>query len=998
TVTDALPAAFTVIGMNGPGWSCTPSTKTCSRSDVLPAGQDYPAITLSVFVASNAPSSIINWAAVGGGGEANVNNDAAADPTSIDPASLSSDLTITKSHTGNFTQGQTGATYTLSVHNVGGAPTNGLVTVTDTLPASLTATSISGGVTWNCTLSPLQCTRSDVLFDGLSYPPITVTVDVAAGAPASVTNTAAVSGGGETNTGNDLANDPTTIVPNGTSVADLTISKSHTGNFSQGQHGAIYTLLVQNTGSGPTSGQVTVVDTLPPQGLAISDMHGANWACVPNTMTCTRSDALPPGGSYEAIQVVVDVATGAPPSVTNHASVSGGGETNVVNDSAADVTTIDPFSVGPDLTIAKSHSGNFGQGETAAAYKLTVTNAGGSATTGTVSVTDALPQSLTIRNMEGQGWTCVAATKTCTRSDPLNAGASYPDITLTADVAGNAPATVTNTATVSGGGENNTANDTASDPTTIIPPTAGNHAPFGIGDAVQLAQGGWASEIVGDKNIVDSVIDNDVDLDSGDAMHAVQVSNPAHGTLVFHVDGTFVYTNTDNATTDAFTYKACDLFACSAPTTVTITIGDNLDNHAPFAVGDAIEVVPHGVSTVVVGDSTSPSSVLDNDLDFDADALTATKLSDPAHGTVALQADGTFSYQNDPVDPATSDGFLYEVCDPHGACDLGIVTITIGNGPPNTPPTVVDDAVQVAPGQQADTLIGDLHVPASVLDNDTDADGEPLTAKASDLVSGSGTLVFHPDGTFVYDNDPANPATSDSVLYQACDARGACKAGLISITITSGALDRLPSAQNDAIDVAAHGTATSLVGGATRLTANDTDPDPGETAMLVAHVISAPTNGHVTIHADGTFAYVNDDPALGSDQFAYEACDPEGACDAATVVVTIDTTAPAVTCVLPTQVAVVGDTVNLDLAPLFAPPAGDTLTYGVTNPPPTLSIIGSLLGGTLNTAGTFISTLSANAVIGGGTASEDVEFQVLPVGDLLLRDGFDGGASGLPCQ
>ena len=49
----------------------------------------------------------------------------------------------------------------------------------------------------------------------------------------------------------------------------------------------------------------------------------------------------------------------------------------------------------------------------------------------------------------------------------LAAGGSYPPLTLTVNVAANAPASVTNTATVSGGGEINTANDTATDLTTI---------------------------------------------------------------------------------------------------------------------------------------------------------------------------------------------------------------------------------------------------------------------------------------------------------------------------------------------------------------------------------------------------------------------------------------------------------------------------------------------------------------------------------------------------
>jgi hypothetical protein len=109
-------------------------------------------------------------------------------------------------------------------------------------------------------------------------------------------------------------------------------------------------------------------------------------------------------------------------------------------------------------------------------------------------------------------------------------------------------------------------------------------------------------------------------------------------------------------------------------------------------------------------------------------------------------------------------------------------------------------------------------------------------------------------------------------------------------------------------------------------------------------------------------------------------------------------TVPTVTCLLPRQVSEVGDTVNLDLSQLFAPPASDTLSYGVTNAPPALSIMGSLLTGTLDTAGTFTSTLTATAVAGGGTASENVEFRVLPTGDILLRNGFDNGNSSQPCQ
>ena len=121
------------------------------------------------------------------------------------------DMTLTKSHAGDFTQGDTGRTYSLVARNSGGRTSTGPVSVADTLPQGLTATAISGEG-WSCTLSMLTCTRSDALAPGASYPPITVTVDVAPDAATSVINTAAVSRAGE-NTANDGASDPTTIAP-----------------------------------------------------------------------------------------------------------------------------------------------------------------------------------------------------------------------------------------------------------------------------------------------------------------------------------------------------------------------------------------------------------------------------------------------------------------------------------------------------------------------------------------------------------------------------------------------------------------------------------------------------------------------------------------------------------------------------------------------------------------------------------------------------------------
>jgi uncharacterized repeat protein (TIGR01451 family) len=117
----------------------------------------------------------------------------------LTPAGTQPVLTIQSSHTGAFTQGQTGATYTLTVSNgYGAGPTNGPVTVTEILPAGLTLTSMAGSG-WTCpTGTALSCTRSDALSSASSYPAITVTVSVSATAPSQLTNQASVSGGGGT--------------------------------------------------------------------------------------------------------------------------------------------------------------------------------------------------------------------------------------------------------------------------------------------------------------------------------------------------------------------------------------------------------------------------------------------------------------------------------------------------------------------------------------------------------------------------------------------------------------------------------------------------------------------------------------------------------------------------------------------------------------------------------------------------------------------------------
>ncbi|MEU6322263.1 hypothetical protein [Streptomyces sp. NPDC047009] len=120
----------------------------------------------------------------------------------------------------------------------------------------------------------------------------------------------------------------------------------------------------------------------------------------------------------------------------------------------------------PSLTIAKRHAGSFTRGEDGV-YTITVGNvtAAGPTNGATVTVHDILPAGLRAARITGEGWHCILATLTCTRSDVLPAGHSYPSVTLKVDVSCNARARVSNTATVAGGGDTTT--HTATDTTTI---------------------------------------------------------------------------------------------------------------------------------------------------------------------------------------------------------------------------------------------------------------------------------------------------------------------------------------------------------------------------------------------------------------------------------------------------------------------------------------------------------------------------------------------------
>jgi hypothetical protein len=132
----------------------------------------------------------------------------------------------------------------------------------------------------------------------------------------------------------------------------LGISKSHTGNFSQGQQNAQYTILVSNTGTGPTVDPVTVTETVP-SGETLVSISGSGWTCTLTPSTCTQSNALAAGTSYGAITVTVNVAASATSPQVNTATVSGGGAASATaNDSTAIISEVPVPNVVGDTQAA----------------------------------------------------------------------------------------------------------------------------------------------------------------------------------------------------------------------------------------------------------------------------------------------------------------------------------------------------------------------------------------------------------------------------------------------------------------------------------------------------------------------------------------------------------------------------------------------------------------------------------------------------------------------
>lgn len=198
------------------------------------------------------------------------------------------------------------------------------------------------------------------------------------------------------------------------------------------------------------------------------------------------------------------------------------------------------------------------------------------------------------------------------------------------------------------------------DGTVPVPPP--NRPPVAVADSYTLLE----DHILG--VAAPGILANDSDPDD-DPLTAALVDGPSHGALAFRADGGFTYTpNRDYHGTDIFTYRASDGKALSNPVAVTIEVTPV--NDPPVAVPDSYTVT--GGQTLTV----AAPGILANDSDVDGDPLTAVLSTGPAHGSLVLNADGSFHYTPN-ARFVGEDNFTYRPNDGFEAGNAGAVSIQV---------------------------------------------------------------------------------------------------------------------------------------------------------------------------------------------------------------------------------------------------------------------------------------------------------------------------------
>ncbi len=382
-------------------------------------------------------------------------------------------------------------------------------------------------------------------------------------------------------------------------------------------------------------------------------------------------------------------------------------------------------------------------------------------------------------------------------------------------------------------------------------PVAANDGPFFIAEDTRL-----------NVAAASGVLANDSDAD-GDSLTVLIVDTTVNGVLTLTNNGGFSYLPNANFNgTDQFTYRASDGVAISALTTVTLIV--QTGNDAPVAVGENYEVAEDSVLTIGV------PGVLANDSDLDGDVLRAVLIAGVTHGTLNLNTNGSFTYTPN-ANYSGSDSFTYRATD--GSLNSAAMTVSLTITPVNDVPAVANDSQYFT---LEDTRLNVAAV-SGVLTNDSDADGEALTALLIDTTT-NGVLTLTNNGGFSYLPN-SNFNGIDHFTYRVTD--GVSTSVLAVVTLTVQAVNDLPTATGESYLVAEDSTLTIPAPG---VLSNDNDQD-GD--ALRALLVGGVANGTLSLNTNGSFVYTPNPNYAGSDSFTYRATDGNATSSVATVTLTV---------------------------------------------------------------------------------------------------------------
>lgn len=238
-----------------------------------------------------------------------------------------------------------------------------------------------------------------------------------------------------------------------------------------------------------------------------------------------------------------------------------------------------------------------------------------------------------------------------------------------------------------------------------------------------------------------------------------------------------------------------------------------------------------------------------------------------SHGALNLRADGSFTYTPQPLFHGT-DSFVFGLSDGY-LSTTGAVTITVT--PVNHAPIARDNYYPLTTNP---LVVGSAN---GVLANDSDPDGDPITASLAQAPA-HGVVTVQADGSFTYTAN-AGYTGPDSFLYRVSDGQ--------TNSIGRVKLGNTPPVARDDLNYAMPGNGILFVTASTGVLANDSDPD-GDT--LSAALVTQPAYGKVTLNADGSFSYTRATNYSGADYFSYRASD--GVASSSVARVKIGNTAP----------------------------------------------------------------------------------------------------------